>query len=187
MSAAPFPRVFPARVRAGSRRAGVRPVQARAPQRGFTLLEVLVVLVIGGLLVSLASLSFSRNPRTDLLEQAQRLALVFETAGDEAQLRAAPIAWQPIAGGYRFTVRGRDGWRPLADELLGPTRWREPINGVAIQHPGEGGTAQRSNTLVFGTESVGTPVVVTLFSDAGSISIASDGSGRFDVASGAAR
>ncbi|MGI4983258.1 MAG: GspH/FimT family pseudopilin [Janthinobacterium lividum] len=179
-SAVPLPRVCAARAAAGSRRAG-----ARAPQSGFTLLEVLVVLVIGGLLVSLAALSFSRNPHTDLLEQAQRLALVFETAGDEAQLRAAPVAWQPVADGYRFAVRGRDGWRPLADELLGPTRWKEPITGVSIQHPGERGTAQRSNTLVFGTESVGTPVVVTLFSDAGSVSIASDGSGRFDVTSGA--
>ncbi|MBN3818736.1 prepilin-type N-terminal cleavage/methylation domain-containing protein, partial [Paraburkholderia sp. Se-20369] len=63
--------------------------------RGFTLLEMLVVLVIAGLLVSLASLSLTRNPRTDLREEAQRLALLFETAGDEAQVRARPIAWLP--------------------------------------------------------------------------------------------
>ena len=40
--------------------------------RGFTLLEMLVVLVIAGLLVSLASLSLTRNPRTDLREEAQK-------------------------------------------------------------------------------------------------------------------
>lgn len=45
--------------------------------RGFTLLEMLVVLVIAGLLVSLASLSLTRNPRTDLREEAQRIALLF--------------------------------------------------------------------------------------------------------------
>ena len=37
---------------------------------GFTLLEMLVVLVIAGLLVSLASLQLTRNPRTDLNEEA---------------------------------------------------------------------------------------------------------------------
>src|SRR5258705_118479 len=41
---------------------------------GFTLLEMLVVLVIAGLLVSLASLTLTRNPRTDLNEEAQRRA-----------------------------------------------------------------------------------------------------------------
>src|SRR5258708_31564343 len=90
---------------------------------GFTLLEMLVVLVIAGLLVSLASLQLTRNPRTDLNEEAQRLALLFESAGDEAQVRARPIAWLPLDGGFRFDVRTEDGWRPLRDDLLGPRRW----------------------------------------------------------------
>ena len=89
-----------------------------AAQAGFTLLEMLVVLVIAGLLVSLASLQLTRNPRTDLNEEAQRLALLFESAGDEAQVRARPIAWQPLDGGFRFDVRTEDGWRPLRDDLL---------------------------------------------------------------------
>lgn len=72
----------------GSRRAHLGPARAR----GFTLLEMMVVLVIAGLLVSLASVSLTRNPRTDLNEQVQRLALLFESASDEAQVRARPIA-----------------------------------------------------------------------------------------------
>src|ERR1700738_5579124 len=88
------------------RRAKVR------PQAGFTLLEMLVVLVIAGLLVSRASVKLTRNPRTDLNEEAQRLALLFESAGDEAQVRARPIAWQPVSGGFRFDIRTEDGWGP---------------------------------------------------------------------------
>jgi general secretion pathway protein H len=154
---------------------------ATGPQQGFTLLEVLVVLLIAGLLVGLASLSLTRNPRSDLNEQAQRLALVFETAGDEAQLRSAPIEWQPVKGGYRFAVKGGDGWRPIVDELLGPKQWSEPLTGVTIQHPGDRGNDAANQTLVFGTESISDPVTVTLHADIGDATIASDGNGRFEV------
>src|ERR1700754_2516093 len=124
-------------------------MRARAPfaaprERGFTLLEMMVVLVIAGLLVSLASLSLSRNPRTDLNEEAQRLALLFESAGDEAQVRARPIVWTPQDGGFRFEVRTDDGWRPLRDDLLGPRRWGGGVAGAAITYPGSNGSdAQR--------------------------------------------
>ncbi|QGZ62780.1 GspH/FimT family pseudopilin [Paraburkholderia acidisoli] len=154
----------------------------RTPARaaGFTLLEMLVVLLIAGLLVSLASLSLTRNPRTDLNEEAQRLALLFESAGDEAQVRARPIAWQPLSGGFRFDVRTEDGWRPLRDDLLGPRRWDGGVTGVAITYPG-GGDDTRASRLVFGTEAVDVPVQVTLYSAAGRATIVGTGTGRYEV------
>ena len=122
---------------------------------------MLVVLVIAGLLVSLASVSITRNPRTDLNEQAQRLALLFETASDEAQVRARPIAWQPVAGGYRFDVRTDDGWRPLQrDELLRERHWEAGITDVAIDYPG---SDLHPDRIVFGVESIGAAVKVKLF------------------------
>ena len=153
--------------------------QRRARQRGFTLLEMMVVLVIAGLLVSLASLS--RNPRTDLNEEAQRLALLFESAGDEAQVRARPIAWTPSEGGFRFEVRTDDGWRPLRDDLLGPRRWEGGVTGVSITYPGANGSDAQRNQVLFGTESIDAPVSITLYSDAGSATIVSTGNGRYEV------
>jgi general secretion pathway protein H len=147
-------------------------------QRGFTLLEMLVVLVIAGLLVSLASLSLSRNPRTDLNEEGQRLALLFESAGDEAQVRARPIAWLPSEGGFRFDVRTDDGWRPLRDDLFGPRHWEGGVTGVAISYPGADSHPDR---VVFGTESIDTPVEVTLYSSAGRVTIVGTGNGRYEV------
>ena len=151
---------------------------ARQRQRGFTLLEMLVVLVIAGLLVSLASLSLTRNPRTDLNEEAQRLALLFESAGDEAQVRARPVSWLPLDGGFRFDIHTSDGWRPLRDDLLGPRRWEGGVTGVTIEYPG---SDTHSDRIVFGTESIDTPVQVTLFSAAGRVTIIGTGNGRYEV------
>jgi general secretion pathway protein H len=152
----------------------------RARAQGFTLLEMLVVLLIAGLLISLASLTITRNPRTDLNEEAQRVALLFESAGDEAQVRARPIAWQPVEGGFRFDVRTEDGWRPLHDDLLGARRWEGGVTSVAITYPG-GGNETQASRIVFGTEAVDVPVEVTLFSAVGRATIVGTGNGRFEV------
>ncbi|GGD86374.1 MULTISPECIES: GspH/FimT family pseudopilin [Caballeronia] len=147
-------------------------------QAGFTLLEMLVVLVIAGLLVSLASLQLTRNPRTDLNEEAQRLALLFESAGDEAQVRARPIAWQPTDGGFRFDIRTEDGWRPLRDDLLRARRWEGGVTGVTIQFLDSDKSVSR---LIFGTEAIDTPMEITLVSAAGRATIIGSGNGRFQV------
>ncbi|MFM0722463.1 GspH/FimT family pseudopilin [Paraburkholderia strydomiana] len=156
-----------------SRRAGNRRRDA-----GFTLLEMMVVLVIAGLLVSLTALTMTRNPRTDLNEEAQRLALLFESAGDEAQVRARPIAWQPVEGGFRFDQRTEDGWRPLRDDLLGPRQWEGGVTGVTISYPGSDSQPSR---VVFGTEAIDVPVQITLFSAAGRATIVGTGNGRYEV------
>ncbi|CAB3703007.1 hypothetical protein LMG22037_03608 [Paraburkholderia phenoliruptrix] len=150
----------------------------RQHQTGFTLLEMMVVLVIAGLLVSLTALTMTRNPRTDLNEEAQRLALLFESAGDEAQVRAHPIAWQPLDGGFRFDMRTEDGWRPLRDDLLKPRQWEGGVTGVTIDYPGSSSQASR---VVFGTEAIDVPVRVTLFSAVGRATIVGTGNGRYEV------
>jgi general secretion pathway protein H len=159
-------------------RAASRAKSGARAQAGFTLLEMLVVLVIAGLLVSLASLQLTRNPRTDLNEEAQRLALLFESAGDEAQVRARQIAWQPIEGGFRFDIRTEDGWRPLRDDLFRARRWEGGVTGVSIEFVGSGKEVGR---LVFGTEAIDTPMQVVLVSPAGRATIVGNGNGRFQV------
>jgi general secretion pathway protein H len=158
-------------------RTAFQSARARA-QAGFTLLEMLIVLVIAGILVALASVQLTRNPRTDLNEEAQRLALLFESAGDEAQVRSRPIAWLPLDGGFRFDIRTDDGWRPLRDDLLRPRGWEGGVTGVSIQYEGSDQSASR---VVFGTEAIDTPMEVTLVSAAGRATIVGTGNGRYQV------
>lgn len=145
---------------------------------GFTLLEMLVVLMIAGLLISLASLSLTRNPRADLIEEAQRLAFLLEIADDEAQLRGQLIAWKPLNNGFRFDVRSEKKWQPLYDDLLGPRHWKSGVVGVLIRYHGMNLNADR---LFFGTESIDIPVQITLFSSLGSATIMGTGCGRYEV------
>ena len=150
----------------------------RTRQAGFTLLEMLVVLVIAGIMAGAASLTLSRNPRSELLEQGQRLALLFESADDEAQVRGHPLAWEADAHGYRFVERQADSWRVMHDDLFAAQRWTLPMADVAIRYAGSQDSASQ---LAFGIESINLPVVVTLYSPAGQLQIVSTGNGRFVV------
>ena len=97
---------------------------------------MLVVLVIVGLLVAVVTLAPSRNRRTDLAEEAQRLANLLESAGDEAQVRSIPIAWQTVGGGYRFVQRTESGaWVPMTDDLYRARRWGAEVTACRCGTP----------------------------------------------------
>ncbi|MFC0576299.1 GspH/FimT family pseudopilin [Paraburkholderia solisilvae] len=151
---------------------------ARRASSGFTLLEMLVVLMIAGLLIAVVALAPSRNRRTDLNEEAQRLATLLESADDEAQVRSTSIAWEPVNGGYRFFQRTENGkWLPLADDVLGPHSWGTDVTGVSIRYTGGAGIQR----VVFGEESIEVPVTITLQSGAVSLRVVGTGIGNFAV------
>lgn len=152
---------------------------ARRTSTGFTLLEMLVVLVIVGLLVAVVTLAPSRNRRTDLAEEAQRLANLLESAGDEAQVRSIPIAWQTVGGGYRFVQRTESGaWVPMTDDLYRARRWGAEVTGVSVRYTGGGEVPSR---VVLGSEGIDVPVTITLWSGDVRMAVVGTGIGNFVV------
>jgi general secretion pathway protein H len=99
--------------------------------RGFTLLEILVVMVIIGIALAMVSVNLGRDDRRILRDDAERLAALLEHAEEEALVSGTTLAWSPSAGGYRFWRYDEDRkWVPVSgDEIF---RERALEQGVSI-------------------------------------------------------
>lgn len=95
---------------------GVSESSLRARASGFTLLEMLVVVVIMGLLLGLVATITAPDQRATLALEAERLARLLELAANETRFAARPIAWTVEGEGYRFWRRNDDGiWSGIDD------------------------------------------------------------------------
>ena len=88
----------------------------RLRHAGFTLLELLVVVAIIAVATAGVSLSLRDSSQTALEREAQRLAVLFESARAQSRANGTAVIWRPTVDGFRF-----EGLRP--DAL--PTRWLE--------------------------------------------------------------
>ncbi len=86
---------------------------------GFTLLELMVVLVLIGIIFSFAVLSLGGDSIADLMEQeTRRLATLLELAADEAVLRGEELAVNFSDDGYEFLVLLNNNWQSPDDDSL---------------------------------------------------------------------
>jgi general secretion pathway protein H len=84
--------------------------------RGFTLIEMMVVLMIMGLFVGLVSTITRPDDRALLRVEAERLAQLLDLAATEARLSGKSIGWTVDGPGYRFWRFREDlGWSEIRD------------------------------------------------------------------------
>lgn len=90
----------------------------RSPcQAGFTLLELMVVLVLIGIIFGFAVLSLGGDKLAEAMEQeTRRLVMLISLANDEAIIRGDEIAIYFTDTGYSFLVLEPAGWAPAPDE-----------------------------------------------------------------------
>ncbi len=152
----------------------------RRRQYGFTLLELLVVLVIAGITLGIVSFNAMPSPQQALQNEAQRIALLLQLARDEAIVRDRPIAFEVDAEGYRFLQREEKTWQPLqADDLLRPRQFKRSPVMLSVYPASSGDTTPMR--ILFGREPVQTPFVLTLGMADASVAIRADGIGHFTV------
>lgn len=88
-------------------------------QRGFTLLELLVVVVIVAILFTYTTLAIRSDSPEDLIkEEAHRLERLIQLALEESILRGEEYAIEVQLDGYRFLRFTENQWQPLAQDKL---------------------------------------------------------------------
>jgi general secretion pathway protein H len=106
-------------------------------QSGFSLLEIMVVIVIIGIMISLATLSIGTATDDGVDEHSRRFEALLELALEEASIQGIEIGLRFYQHGYEFSARvpavDKDGlpiwvWEPLdKDRLLKPRDMGENI------------------------------------------------------------
>jgi general secretion pathway protein H len=135
--------------------------------RGFTLLELLVVVAIIAIASAGVSFALRDSQATQLEREAQRLAALLESGRAQSRSSGIPVRWYATADGFRF-----DGVPPNAL----PERWLSETTQVV-------GTS----TLQLGPEPIiGKQAVVLVSSGAPGrpLRIATDGLRPFAVTAG---
>jgi len=84
--------------------------------RGFTLLEILLVIVILAVSAALIAPSFFAASQPSLDDEARRLNLALKLASDEAALGGSPFRWSARSDGYVFESADSEGaWQALSE------------------------------------------------------------------------
>jgi len=147
---------------------------------GFTLLELLVVLVIVGITLGMVSFNAMPDERQILQNDAQRIALLLQLARDEAIVRNQPIVFEADTDRYRFLVRNENSWQILEqDDLLREREFKRAPVMMSVTPP----SAAQTDPLriTFGREPVSRPFVLILATGNSQAAIRSDGIGHFYV------
>ena len=137
----------------------------RIRHRGFTLIELLMVVAIMAIATAGVGLALRDNSETALEREAQRLAVLLDSARAQSRMTANPVRWRPTATGFVF--------EGLAKDSNFPATWLGPDVRAAV-----------TNVVVLGPEPVIGPQQIRLVSTSDpsrSLILATDGIRPFSV------
>ncbi len=153
-----------------------------ARSRGFTLIELMVVVVLMGVLLATVAVTAFPDDRAKLRTEADRIAQLWTIAHDEAQVRGTPLVWEADGTSFRFLTREGSILVPIEnDPALRARRWEvTPVQvtrlGAAIES-----NATATARVAFARGSAQDPFAVELRYNAARAVVRGDGLGNFTV------
>ena len=105
-------------------------------QKGFTLVEVLIALMIAAMMISVATIALNDNERAELKTKSRQLYGLLQVAQEESIIRGIELGVRIESDSYSFMIYNGGKWQPLEDhrllktvELEGPIRVAVNLEG----------------------------------------------------------
>ncbi len=144
--------------------------------RGFTLLELMVVVALIALATTTVVVSLRDSNETRLETEALRLGAMLDAARAQSRTSGVPVLWQAGADGFGLRPAGASAATAPAPNLR---PWLHEGTSVQIVQPPE------ARMLVLGPEPLTVPQRIELRLGDARLTLASDGLGPFAVLRGA--
>jgi len=142
--------------------------------RGFTLVEIMVVVVIIGIALSIAVSNLFVSSEERVRQEAERTLSLVEKTRDQAVFSGYPIAMRLTSSGIEFLERDPNSvepaWRAAGSDSLRTRAWRDGVR-VELSTQAGGGPApsatagNREQVVTFLPTGVGAPFSLRVFSD----------------------
>ncbi|PAS98570.1 MAG: type II secretion system protein GspH [Candidatus Dactylopiibacterium carminicum] len=150
--------------------------------RGFTLMEVLIVLALVGIVAGLVVVRLDDDGQRATRHAAERLSLALEAARDEAIYSGREVAFSSDGDAWQFWRgdAGRRSWQAMADgEMLRPRRLGNNVRIVSQEVSGR--NRPLGERLVFAAYGLSEPFTLLLQGGHTRISIRLDAMGRVSL------
>ncbi len=147
----------------------------RRADRGFTLIELMVVVLIIGIALAMVAINGLPGSRDGLRYEAERVSHLLLLAREEAQIRGAPIRFEADETRYRFMIYKQGEWLPILDDRdLRERQWASPTR-IRV------GRADGRTSVEFGRASVDIPFSIFLSRENVVSEVFGNGLGAFEV------
>jgi general secretion pathway protein H len=154
--------------------------------RGFTLIEILVVVIVIAIASGIAIANLEGDDRGRMEREARRLASALEHAAALAQWQSETLGISAEGGGYRFWRRGsNDKWVGLDDDaVLAPHALPAEFSVTPVSYAGA--PVPENAVLPFRPSGRNEPYALLLSNSAWSVLVAGDPLNRVQFAAQAA-